>query len=143
MWTAEFSIETKASKKSIWHLWSDLPNWNNWDKEVKSSQIFGPFEKDSWGKLKPIKGPATKFEIVECTPFKSFTTRSFLPFCKMDFIHEIEELPSAIKVTHKVLMSGPLTFVFSKLIAINIEKGLPKAVVSLIKNAEENDLHGK
>ena len=112
MWTTEISRKTTATKEQIWKLWTDVPNWNVWDKEVETSKLFGQFQKETKGILKPTGGPKAKFEITELTNLKSFTSRSFLPLCKMDFIHTMTETKDGLEITHKVVMTGFMTFLF-------------------------------
>jgi hypothetical protein len=138
MWTTEVTSKTTATKEQIWKRWTDVPNWNVWDKEVKTSELFGLFRVGTKGILKPIDGPKTKFEMIECTEFKSFTNRSFLPLCKMDFIHTMTETTEGLEITHKVVMTGFMTFLFSKVIGNKIDVGLPIAVEKLISLAEKN-----
>ncbi len=136
MWTSEVTRKTTATKEQIWKLWADVPNWNVWDKEVEQSELFGQFKVGTKGVLKPVGGPKTKFVMTECTNFRSFTDRSFLPFCKMDFIHTITETKNGLEITHKVVMVGVMTFLFSKVIGNKIKTGLPRAVDTLIELAE-------
>jgi hypothetical protein len=138
MWKTEISRKTTATKEQIWKLWADVPNWNTWDKEVEASELFGEFKTGTKGILKPAGGPKTKFEMTECTEFKSFTDRSFLPLCKMDFIHSMKETKNGVEITHKVVMTGVMTFLFSKVIGSKIKIGLPIAVDKLIEIAEKN-----
>ena len=137
MWTTEVSRKTTATKEQIWKLWADVPNWNVWDKEVETSELFGQFKKGTKGILKPAGGPKTKFEMTECTNFKSFTDRSFLPLCKMDFIHTMTDTNDGLVINHKVIMTGFMTFLFSKIIGSKIKVGLPIAVEKLIVLAEK------
>lgn len=141
MWTTEASRKTSATKEQIWKLWNDVPNWNIWDKEVESSELFGEFKTGTKGVLKPAGGPKAKFEMIECTKFKSFTDRSFLPLCKIDFIHSITETRNGIEVSHKVVMTGFMTFLFAKIIGTKIKSGLPIAVEKLIELAEKNQIN--
>jgi hypothetical protein len=138
MWTTEVSRKTTATKEQIWKLWADVANWNSWDKEVETAQLFGAFKTGTKGILKPTGGPKTKFEMTECTNFTSFTDRSFLPLCKMDFIHTMTEIEGGIEITHKVVMTGFMTFLFSKIIGSKIKVGLPIAVEKLIEFAEKS-----
>jgi hypothetical protein len=138
MWTTEVTRKTKAKKEKIWELWADVPHWKVWDSEVENSELFGQFIPGTKGTLKPSGGLKTKFIITECTKFKSFSDRSFLPFCKLDFYHSMQETPDGLLVKHKVVMSGLLSFLFSKLIGRNMSRGLPLAVENLIKIAETN-----
>ena len=139
MWTIEVRQKTTATKEQIWELWADVSNWNHWDKEVESSEIFSEFRKGTKGVLKPVDGPKARFEITECSHFTSFTSRSFLPLCKMDFIHTITDTRGEIEVTHKIVMSGLMTFLFSKVIGSKITAGLPVAVKKLVQLAEKNN----
>lgn len=137
MWTTEASCQTTATKDQIWKLWVDVPNWNVWDREVETSELFGQFQTGTKGILKPVGGPKTKFKMTECTQLKSFTDRSFLPLCKIDFIHTITETKDGLEITHKVVMTGLMTFLFSKVIGNKIKIGLPVAVEKLIELAEK------
>jgi hypothetical protein len=65
MWTTEVRRKTTATKERIWKLWSDVPHWNTWDKEVETSELFGEFKAGTKGVLKPAGGPKTKFEMTE------------------------------------------------------------------------------
>jgi hypothetical protein len=115
-----------------------VPNWNIWDSEVETAVLFGQFQKGTKGILKPKGAPRTKFIIIDSRSLKSFTNRSFLPFCKIDFIHLITEKKGGLDITHKVIMTGFMTFLFSKVIGNKIKGGLPIAVERLIELAEKS-----
>lgn len=138
MWVTEATCITTAAKEQVWKLWEDVSNWNVWDKEVEFSEVFGPFQAGTEGLLKPAGGPKTKFIIIECTPHKSFTDRSFLPLCKIDFIHTMKETANGLEVTHKVVITGCTTFLFSKIMGKKIEAGLLIAVKKLTEIAEKD-----
>lgn len=137
MWVTETTCITNTEKEKIWKIWTTVNQWNVWDKEVEHSEILGSFEKGTKGILKPKNGPKTTFEIVACQNFKSFTTRSVLPFCQMDFVHQLTEKDNQVEIIHRVEMTGFLTFLFSKIIGKNISKGLPIAVETLVILAEK------
>ena len=138
MWTTEVSHKTRATKNRIWELWADVPNWSDWDNDVESSELFGEFKAGTRGIMKPAGGPKAKFLMIECQHLKSFTDRSFLPLCKMDFIHTMIQTKEGLVITHKVVMTGLLTYLFSKVIGSKIKSGLPVAVENLIQLAEKD-----
>jgi hypothetical protein len=138
MWTKKVTIKTNASREQIWNLWSDVNKWNKWDNEVKYSELNGQFKAGSFGILKPIKGPKSKFKLISVDILNEFTSRSFLPFTKMDFIHEMNEKNGELFITHGVEIKGLLTFLFSKVIGEKLIKELPKAMENLSKMAEKN-----
>jgi hypothetical protein len=138
MWTKEVSKKTTASREQIWNLWTDVENWNKWDNEVEYSELYGSFEAGTSGILKPTNGPKSKFQLTSVDKLHSFTSRSFLPFTKMDFIHEMSEEEGSLIVTHIVSIKGPLTFLFSKVIGEKLISELPKALENLSKMAEKD-----
>jgi len=139
-WITEVSCTTTANSKQIWFFWKDVVHWKIWDKDVETAWLMGDFTSGTQGILKPMGGPQTKFKIIECTEFKSFTSRSNLPLCTMDFIHILKESESETIVTHKIVMHGLFTFLFSRLIGNKIKDGLSISVNNLVKLAEQKTI---
>lgn len=127
---------SKATKERIWSLWTNVDTWNLWDSDVEYSKLFGMFEVGTNGVLKARNGPKSKFNIVEATTNKSFTNRSKLPLCTLDFVHEIVAKETGVIITHRIVIKGFLSPLFSLIIGKQQEKNLPKAVEALIKLAE-------
>ena len=75
MWTKKVTIKSNASREQIWNLWSDVKNWNKWDNEVEYSDLNGQFEIGTFGILKPIKGPKSKFKLISVDKLNEFTSR--------------------------------------------------------------------
>lgn len=138
MWTKKVTIKTKASREQIWNLWSDVKNWNKWDNEVEYSELNGKFDIGTFGILKPIKGPKSKFKLISVDKLNEFTSRSLLPLTKMDFTHEMNEKDGELFITHGVKIKGLLKFLFSSLIGKKIISELPQAMENLSKMAEKN-----
>lgn len=130
------TIKADTSKEKIWQIWSDVENWNKWDKDVEWSKIENDFSTGKKGILKPAGGPKSKFIFTEVTINKSFTTQSSLPLTKVNFIHTMEEKNGELFLTHSVVFSGFLSFIFAKLIGEKLSKGLPSAMKNLIELAK-------
>jgi hypothetical protein len=137
MWTIEVSRLTTATKEQVWNLWADVANWNSWDSTVKSSELYGDFSAGTKGAVKLAGGPKSKFVITNCKPFETFTNRSFLPLCNVDFTLTLVETQTGLLVTYRQTMTGFLTFLFSKLFGKMMAKGLPKGMEDLITKAEQ------
>lgn len=136
MWKKSASKETTASKENIWNIWTDVGNWKNFDNDVLDSSLSGNFTEGVSGRLTPRGGPKTKFELVEVTPYKSFTTRSHPPLTTIDIVHYLEEKRGKIQITHEVKIYGFLSILFSRIIGNDIAKGLPETLEKLCKKAE-------
>jgi hypothetical protein len=129
-------ITVNTTPERIFGLYEDVANWKQWDPDVASSSISGPFEVGTTGKLKPSKGPQTKISIVSVLKNKSFTVQSRLPLCTVTFEHELIPVNSNTRVIHRVSFTGPLSFFFSRVVGSQIRKGLPGTLLGL-KNAAE------
>jgi len=137
MWKTETSRQTSATKEQIWNLWADVANWNSWDSTVKSSELYGDFKVGTKGVVKLAGGPKSKFVITDCKPCETFTNRSFMPLCKVDFTLILVETQDGLLVTYQQVMTGFLTFLFSKVFGKMMEQGLPKGMEDLVNHAEK------
>lgn len=137
MWTTEISRSSTATREQIWQLWTDVCGWAKWDRDVSHAELFGPFRTGTKGVIKPPSGPKAHFVLTACTPLSSFTSRTELPWCQMDFEHTISEADHGIIIRHRVVMTGPLTILFSRLIGRQIKQGLPLTVDTLVRLAEK------
>ena len=139
MWVIEISRQTTAKKEKLFNLWADVANWKSWDSTVVSSEIYGNFSIGTKGSVKLAAGPKSKFIIIDCKPFESFTNRSYLPLCKVDFTLTLAEKQNGILVTYRQVMTGLLTFFFSAVMGKIMTKGLNKGIEDLIAKAEKSD----
>lgn len=136
MLIAHHSVKTKASPQAIWALWEDINNWSQWDHGIEHSKLFGLFEVGAKGWLKPAGGPKVNFEILELEFLKTFRDRSYLPLTKLDFTHRLSRDGDFTVVTQQVEMTGPLAFIFSKIVGTGIKKDMPLAMQKLVDLAE-------
>lgn len=132
MWTSEFSMVTNVPASRIWQAWSDVENWREWDESVEFSSLNGSFEDGAVGVLKSVGGPQSAFRLKDVVANKSFTSQTKLPFCTMDFVHEIVEDSGVVRIKHCIEMRGVFTFIFKNIIGKNAAKSLPDAVKKLV-----------
>lgn len=135
-WVTEASAVTAAAPEQVWALWVDVAGWSSWDQTVERAELDGPFEQGARGLLKPAGGPATRFTITELTPNRSFSNRASLPLGSLEFSHTLTPGADGTRIVHRVTMTGPLTFVFRRLVGAGIARGLPSVVESLARFAE-------
>ncbi len=138
MWIAEYTLITDATKESIWKAWADVENWSKWDKGVEWCRLDGEFKIGTTYTLKPVGGPEAKAVITDCQPLKRFADVSKLPLAKMEFIHELAEEKDGLHVTHRVIISGPLGFLFAQVIGKDTERDLPETMGRLVSVAKES-----
>lgn len=136
MWTRSHTITTKeASKEQLWKLFADVNNWHSWDEGIEFAKMEGRFEKGNHFILKPKGGPKVKIELIEATENKSFTDLTRFPLAKMFGNHRFEETPEGLKVTTTMTVTGPLGFLWRKLVAQDIVNSLPQEMVQQARTA--------
>lgn len=136
MWTRSHTIITKeASKEQLWKLFADVNNWHSWDEGIEFAKMEGRFEKGNHFILKPKGGPKVKIELIEATENKSFTDLTRFPLAKMFGNHRFEETPEGLKVTTTMTVTGPLGFLWRKLVAQDIVNSLPQEMVQQARTA--------
>ncbi|RAP32448.1 hypothetical protein DID75_04965 [Candidatus Marinamargulisbacteria bacterium SCGC AG-410-N11] len=133
------TLKTKASTKAIWKVWQNVEDWPGWDKELEWVTIDGPFIEGQTGKIKPKGSPVSSFKITTCVPFKQCTSVSKLPLTQLIFDHYVKFENGETLITHQILMKGPLSWLFNKLIGPKLKKGLDEAVRHLIQKAENSE----
>lgn len=119
-------------------MWSEVKRWPEWDEGLEAVTLEGPFEAGSRGTLQPKGGPVFKTKLLEVEAERRFTDRTYLPFTRLDFRHEIKVENGRTRLDYHVEMRGLLTPLFSRVIGRGIAKGLPETVGRLVAFAEKS-----
>lgn len=122
----------------MFRLYENCSGWPTWDSELETCSLPDGLEVGSRGWLKPRGAPRADILISEVTRNRSFTAVGRLPLCRMGFVHELEELGSTTRATHRVVFEDPLSFLFRRFLGRGIQKGLPSTMAGLKKAAEED-----
>ena len=132
MWTKSVSKTLKnASKEKVWKLWSDVDNWTKWHDDLDFTKLHGPFETGSYFILKPKGGQKVKIRLLEVIKGRTFTDCTHFIGAKMYDIHEMEEVGDGLKITMTMKVTGPLGFLWRKLVAEKVFADNPKHLQDL------------
>lgn len=138
MLTKSYTFITKeVTAEQIWKLMADVNNWKRWDSSVDFSELHGEFKMGTFFTLKPKGAPKVKIELVEVRPnsyFKDFTS---FPFAKMYGEHSYESTPEGLKLTITMSISGPLAFLWNKIVMKDIVSHLPEDIRLQISEAKK------
>ena len=141
MWSSHHTIVTDVAKEAIWQIWADVDNWRLWDEAVEACELSGEFKTGARFTLKPVGGPAVAGVVTDCQPNRSFADVTSLPLAKMEFVHELVDVAGGVQLTHGVNISGPLSFVWARVIGKKTVAGLPSAMNNLVRLAKGLDTH--
>lgn len=130
------TVETTATPTQIWQVWQDVENWKDWDHELESSRLDGPFQTGTSGWLKPIGGPLLKTLLTYVEPFKMFVQEAKLFLAKVVMIHSISQVAGKTQVTFQTEIRGPLALFFVCLLGRSIKKKIPIEMEEMLKKAK-------
>lgn len=128
---------TTATSEKIWQVWTDVPNWKQWDKGLKEANLEGEFKVGTKGKLIPDNGPKSKFIISELVPNKSYTFKTKIPFGWLIIKRTLEVKEDRTFFTHDVEFTGFLKKILGNKLGKNYREMLP-SVLNEIKLLAEN-----
>lgn len=132
----EHRITIAAAPARIFSIWQDVANWHTWDPDTRSASLDGPFAAGSRGRLTPTKGASVPMVLTEVVPDRSFTVESRIPLFRMVFEHALQPRGSTTEVLHRVRFFGLLAPLIGRLIARQLEVGLPRTLANLKRLAE-------
>jgi hypothetical protein len=128
---------TIASSNKIWQVWTDVPNWKQWDKGLKEATLKGNFEVGAKGKLIPDKGPKSKFIISEIVSNTSYTFKTKIPFGWLIIKRTLEVKEGKTFFTHDVQFTGFLKKILGKKLGKNYRTMLPSVLTEIKLIAEK------
>lgn len=140
MWVREYSkIYKDLNPQNIWEIWTDINNWPAWHDDLESCALEGNFEIGNHFILKPKGSRAVKIKLTEITPGKSFTDCTVFPGAKMYDTHTLEETPTGLRLTNKLVVTGFFSWLWIKLVAKHIADTVPQEMDALVKLAKQNE----
>ena len=136
MWEKTYSTTTKAvTAAQMWRLFSDVNHWHNWDTQIEYAQMQGDFVQGNHFFIKVKKGPKVKIQLIETEANKRFVDLTKFPGARMTGEHRFEQTEAGLKITTTMRVTGPLGFLWRKLVAQDIVDTLPEETTRQIAAA--------
>lgn len=132
----EHSILIQAPAERVFRIYENVSAWHTWDPDTKRATLEGPFAVGSRGSLTPTKGNTVPMLLTKVERGSCFTVESRIPMFRMLFEHELVPDGSAVKATHRVTFSGLLSFLLGRMLAKQVDEGLPVTLANLKRLAE-------
>ena len=128
MWTRTYSKTFQGiSSKDIWRIWTDVNNWPTWHGDLDYCKLEGDFKVGNHFILKP-KGVRPEinegYSFTDCTSFFG---------AKMYDTHAMEETVDGLKLTNKLVVTGPLKWLWIKLVAQIVADTIAEETENLVK----------
>ncbi len=131
------TVSTTASAEKIWSIWTDVPNWHQWDTGLQSATLDAPFQLGAKGKLVPDRGPKSKFKISALEEGRSYTFKTRIPFGWLIVRRFMEKKDGQLFFTHEVEFTGLFKRAFAKRFGPRYKEMLPVVMQNIKVLAEK------
>lgn len=136
MWTRIYSKTFQGIKRQdIWRIWADVNSWPLWHEDLDYCKLDGDFVVGSHFMLKPTGVNPVKIVLTEINEGHHFTDYTSFFGAKMYDTHLVEETENGLKLTNKLVVTGPLKWLWIKLVAQNVADTVPEEMESLVNLA--------
>lgn len=136
MWTRTYSKTFQGLKREdIWQIWTDINNWPTWHGDLDYCRLEGDFKVGNHFILKPKGVSPVKIMLTEIVEGHYFTDCTSFFCAKMYYTHTMEETVDGLKLTNKLVVTGPLKWLWIKLVAQNVADTIAEETESLVKIA--------
>lgn len=125
--------------QDIWKIWTDVNNWHEWHGDLDYCKMEGEFKVGNHFYLKPKGVSPVKITLTEVIEEKSFTDCTEFFGAKMYDTHSLEETSQGLKLINKLVVTGPLKWLWVLLVAKSVAYTVPDEVESLVKLAREQN----
>jgi uncharacterized protein YndB with AHSA1/START domain len=134
------SVETSASPAAVWKIWSDTSTWQEWNPDVQSMTLNGPFAAGTTGTMKTKQG-TRQIQLTEVEPGRSFRLETtVIPLTRFAFDCQVSAGPAGKTIISQgIRVGGPLGGVVGGMMGSQIANTFPALLKGLARQAEASD----
>ena len=140
MWKKSYSkIYAGIKKQTAWKLSTDVNQWHEWHEDLDYCKMEEPFEVGNHFMLKPKGVKPVKIVLTDVQEGKCFIDCTTFFGAKMYDTHAFEDTSEGLKLTNTVVVTGPLKWLWIKLVAQNVANSAPEQMEALARLARGID----
>ena len=110
------SRPTKASAERVWSVWSDVSTWKDWNPNVASMSIEGPFQTGTRLVMNTRAGRAHQMTLTDVQAGRSFELLTrVIPGTTFTFVCHVKPAAAGSEISQGLRIGGPLGPIFGPL----------------------------
>jgi len=135
------TLEAHASPDRVWRIWSDVGTWPEWNPDVLSVAIEGPFASGTRGKMTTRAGGTHEITLQAVEPGRSFQLEtSPIPLGRFHFDCEVRPASDGVStISQRITIRGPLGALYSAMMGPRIAEGFEPILGGLKAAAESSE----
>ena len=131
------SVVSTAPADRVWRIWSDTSTWGEWNPNVSTMELQGPFASGSTAIMNTKAGQHHKMRILDVQPGRSFALETnVVPGTTFRFNCRIEPVGAETKISQTVEVKGPLGPILGGMLGPQVSKEFGTLLSNLAKKAE-------
>lgn len=132
------TVETTASPDKVWKVWSDTSTWGEWNPNVTTMEMHGPFQSGTSAVMNTPAGQHHQMQLLDVVPGRSFALETrVIPGTLFRFNCRIDSAGGKTKISQHVAVKGPLGFL-GFMFGPQVSKEFPTLLQNLAKKAESS-----
>jgi hypothetical protein len=136
MWSSSHAEKFEGlSRERVWEVWTDVDQWSAWQDDVEYARIEGAFTTGAVIRFKPKGGPKVRIELTDVQAPLRYVDTTYLPLARMVDVHELVQTEDGLEVRNTLTMTGPLAYVWRKLVGEGVARSLPEQTARLVDRA--------
>ena len=132
------SLETSASADQVWQLWTEVSTWKDWDEGLKDAEMDGTMALGSKGRIIPLSGPSSGFEVTEFSDGNAYAFATRLPFARL-IVRRVFVSREPTVFQHEVSFEGALAGFWASRFGPQFREALPSTMEALSALAETEE----
>jgi uncharacterized membrane protein len=129
MWSSEHSVEAEVTRDAIWNLWADVPSWPEWNADIASIALDGPFATGSTIAMTPRGQQTVELRIAEARERELFVDEAEVAGTRVRTTHRVEQLDAGrVRVAYRLEAHGPAEAELGPVIASDFDETLAALV---------------
>jgi len=130
------SVVSNAPAEKVWRVWSDTTTWGEWNPNVNTMELQGPFASGSTAVMNTKAGQHHKMRLIDVKPGRSFVLETnVIPGTTFYFNCRVEPMGAETKISQTVEVKGPLGFL-GGMLGPGVAKDFGTLLSNLAKKAE-------
>lgn len=131
------SVVSTAPAERVWKIWSDTSTWGDWNPNVSTMELHGPFASGSTAIMNTKAGQHHKMRIVDVQSGRSFALETnVVPGTTFRFNCSVEPVGVESKISQTVEVKGPLGPILRGVLGPQVSKEFGILLSNLAKKAE-------
>lgn len=136
MWTYEHQAITTARPEALYHLWSNVSTWPEWNTDLQRADLHGAFTTGSRIDMVSAQGTLT-LRLTDVKEHHGFTDEVEMDSLHFRTTHRLDPLPDGqTRVTYRMEITGENADTLGAEIGPAVTGDFPDTVAALIRHAE-------